>query len=84
MNTHQLLNVVILIFGIAVWAFAMDTDFHADQQAMDAERRAWAQAVTFCHRAFGPQTAPEYDHNDQLVCVSRKGERLAAVKEVHP
>ena len=82
MTAHRSLNMALLVFGIAVWAFAMDTDFSADQRAMDAERRAWAQAVAHCHRAFGPQTQPEYDHNDVLVCVSRKGTRLAAVSQI--
>lgn len=82
MTAHRLLNIALLVLGVAVWAFAMDTDFSDGQKAMDAERRAWAQAVAHCHRAFGPQTQPEYDHNDVLVCVSRKGTRLAAVSQI--
>ena len=55
---------------------------HLDSQAsgdFDAlalqEQRNWQQAVQFCHRAFGPQTAPEYDHDDNLMCVGKRGQR---------
>jgi hypothetical protein len=75
MTRHRLANVALFVLIFAAWAVAMDTDYHADQVAMDAERREWAQAVAHCHRAFGPQTAPEYDHADRLVCVGRKGQR---------
>ena len=78
MTAHRLANVAMLVLGVAAWAFVMDSDYH-DEQAMDAERREWAQAVQFCHRAFGPQTQPEYDDRDRLVCVGRKGQRYAAV-----
>lgn len=59
---------------------------HLDGQPTDYEiaasqdRRMWAQAVQFCHRAFGPQTAPEYDDRDQLICVGKRGQRMAAVR----
>ena len=59
---------------------------HLDNQAGDfdalamQEQRDWLQAVQFCHRAFGPQTAPEYDERDQLVCVGKRGQRMAAVQ----
>ena len=43
------------------------------------ERRMWMQAVSHCHRAFGPQTAPEYDDQDRLICVGKRGQRLAAI-----
>ena len=54
MTAHRALNMALLVFGVVAWAFAMDTDFSDGQQAMDAERRAWAQAVAHCHRAFTP------------------------------
>lgn len=47
------------------------------ESEMQQERREWAYAVQHCHRAFGPSTVPEYDEQDRLVCVSRRGERLA-------
>lgn len=58
---------------------------HLDAQPTDydsaaaQERRMWMQAVAHCHRAFGPQTAPEYDADDRLICVGKRGQRLAAV-----
>lgn len=54
---------------------------HLDNQAGDfdalalQEQRDWLQAVQFCHRAFGPQTAPEYDSQNRLVCVGKRGQR---------
>jgi hypothetical protein len=65
----------ITIFVVALaWGYVMDDDHHAEQ-AMDAERREWAQSVKFCHRVFGLQTQPEYDSHDQLVCVGRLGQK---------
>lgn len=74
------------------WAFVVavvsgiSTMQHLDNQADDfdamaaQERRMWMQAVQHCHRSFGPQTAPEYDDQDRLVCVGKRGQRLGAVK----
>lgn len=56
---------------------ALDADSVGIEAHMTAERREWAAAVTVCHRAFGPSTAPEYDDTGRLICVSRRGERLA-------
>lgn len=75
MTAHRLANVALFVLIFAAWAVAMDTDYHAEQVAMDAERRMWAQAVQHCHRAYGPQTAPEYDAQDRLVCVGKRGQR---------
>lgn len=73
------------------WAFALavisgiSAMQHLDNQAADfdtaaaQERREWMQAVAHCHRAFGPQTAPEYDDHDHLICVGKRGQRMAAV-----
>lgn len=59
----------------------LDSQAAGDFDAMAAqEQRDWLQAVQFCHRAFGPQTAPEYDERDQLVCVGKRGQRMAAVQ----
>jgi hypothetical protein len=75
MTTHRLANAALFVLIFAAWAIAMDTDYHADQVAMDAERREWAHAVQHCHRAFGPGTQPEYDAQDRLVCVGKRGHR---------
>lgn len=72
--------VLCVVTGIAAMQQldAQPTSYDADAAA---ERRMWAHAVAHCHRAFGPQTAPEYDHDDNLVCVGKRGQRMAAV---HP
>lgn len=67
---------VVATIAAAQWLDASAVSIEAH---MDAERREWAAAVTVCHRAFGPSTAPEYDERGLLVCVSRRGERLAPV-----
>lgn len=54
----------------------LDSQAAGDFDAMAAqENRDWLQAVQFCHRAFGPQTAPEYDSQNRLVCVGKRGQR---------
>jgi hypothetical protein len=79
MSTHRLnlwpwAFVLCVLTGYAAMA-------HLDGQPGDfdtlaqQDQRDWLQAVQFCHRAFGPQTAPEYDHNDKLVCVGKRGQR---------
>ena len=69
------------------WAFVVavvatvSTMQHLDSQVADfdglamREHRDWMQAVAHCHRAFGPQTAPEYDDSNRLVCVGKRGQR---------
>lgn len=58
---------------------------HLDNQAHDfdamaqQEQRMWAHAVQHCHRAFGPQTQPEYNERDQLVCIGKRGQRHISV-----
>ena len=75
MTTHSLFKAAALfVLALIALVFAMNDDFEQD---MESERREWAAAVTFCHRAFGPQTQPEYDTNDRLICVGRKGQRYA-------
>lgn len=82
MTAHRLANMALFVLIFAAWAIAMDSDFaaltesEAEGEAMaHMERRMWAQAVQHCHRAYGPQTAPEYDANDRLVCVGKRGQR---------
>ena len=80
MTRHRMFNVMLVVAILTTLAaiqFIDSRDFEAD---MTAERREWREAVMFCHRSFGPQTAPEYDHNDQLICVGRKGQRYAQIR----
>lgn len=74
MTRHPLANAALFMLALIALLFVMNDDFEQD---MESERREWAEAVTFCHRAFGPQTQPEYDANDRLICVGRKGQRYA-------
>lgn len=67
--------VLCVVTGIAAMQ-QLDTQADTDFAAMaQQDQRNWQQAVQFCHRAFGPQTAPEYDERDQLVCVGKRGQR---------
>lgn len=68
---------VVSTIGLMQHLDAQPTDYDS---AAAQERRMWAQAVAHCHRTFGPQTAPEYDHDDRLICVGKRGQRLAAIK----
>ena len=70
--THPLSSIAIFVLAIIAMLLATDSDYHTEQ-AMDAERREWMQAIQFCHRTAGPQTAPEYDERGVLVCVGRNG-----------
>ena len=74
MTKHRLANTALFVLALIAWLFVMDDDFEQD---MESERREWAAAVTFCHRSFGPSTQPEYDHQNKLICVGRKGQRYA-------
>lgn len=74
MTRHPLANAALFMLALIALLFVMNDDFEQD---MESERREWAEAVTFCHRAFGHQTQPEYDANDRLICVGRKGQRYA-------
>jgi len=63
----------------------LDTAAQSDYDSLAAqERRMWMQAVAHCHRAFGPQTAPEYDEADRLICVGKRGQRLAGIDSKAP
>lgn len=74
MTRHPLANAALFMLALIALLFVMNDDFEQD---MESERREWAEAVTFCHDKFGPQTQPEYDANDRLICVGRKGQRYA-------
>lgn len=74
MTKHRLANTALFALALIALLFVMNDDFEQD---MESERREWAAAVTFCHRSFGPSTQPEYDHQNKLICVGRKGQRYA-------
>lgn len=81
MTKHRIANVALFVLACIVWAFAMDTTYHEDHDSLaDQERREWMQAIQFCHRTAGPQTAPEYTEDNRLVCVGRKGQRHNEVR----
>ena len=72
------------IAAVTLVCVAMPTLDHHDAQAfsddqaatlrqLQAERRQQQHAVSVCHRAFGPNTAPAEDADGNLVCVDRKG-----------
>lgn len=79
MTNHRMFNTALFVLALIAWLFVMDSDNTAEQ-AMDAERREWMQAIQHCHRSYGPQTAPEYDDQDRLICVGKRGQRLGNVK----
>ena len=79
MTQHRLFNVALFMLAVIAWLFVMDSDYEAET-ALDAERREWMQAIQYCHRTAGPQTAPEYTEDNRLVCVGRKGQRHNEVK----
>ena len=79
MTRHPLANAALFMLALIALLFVMDSDYEAET-ALDAERREWMQAIQFCHRTAGPQTAPEYTEDNRLVCVGRKGQRHNEVK----
>lgn len=79
MTTHRLFNTALFVLALIAWLFVMDSDNTAEQ-AMDAERREWMQAIQFCHRTAGPQTAPEYTEDNRLICVGKRGQRHNEVR----
>ena len=80
MTLHRMFSVMLVVAILATLVAIQHLDARDFEADMSAERREWREAVMFCHRAFGPQTQPEYDHNDQLICVGRKGQRYAQVR----
>lgn len=74
MTNHPLASLAIFVLAIIALLSATASDY-STEQAMDAERREWMQAIQFCHRTAGPQTAPEYTDDDRLVCVGKRGQR---------
>ena len=79
MTKHRLANIALFVLACIVWAFAMDTTYH-EETVFDAEKREWMQAIQYCHRTAGPQTAPEYTEDNRLVCVGKRGQRHNEVK----
>lgn len=79
MTNHRMLNTALFVIALIAWLFVMDSDNTAEQ-AMDAERREWMQAIQFCHRTAGPQTAPEYTEDNRLICVGKRGQRHNEVR----
>ena len=79
MTKHRIANIALFVLACIVWAFAMDTTYH-EETVFDAEKRELMQAIQYCHRTAGPQTAPEYTEDNRLVCVGRKGQRHNEVK----
>ena len=79
MTTSPAASAAIFVLAIIALLSATASDYSAEQ-AMDAERREWMQAIQFCHRTAGPQTAPEYTEDNRLVCVGRKGQRHNEVR----
>jgi hypothetical protein len=78
-NLWPLVFVVAVLSGIGAM---QHLDSQADDfSAMEAqERREWMQAIQYCHRTAGPQTAPEYTDDNKLVCIGRKGQRHNEVR----
>lgn len=67
---------VLAVLSIISLMQHLDSQASGDFDAMAMqEQRDWLQAVQFFHRAFGPQTAPEYDNQNRLVCVGKRGQR---------
>jgi len=74
--TNRFMNVAIVCAILATMAGIQVLDAKDFESEADAERRDWMYAVQHCHRAYGPQTSPEYDDQNMLVCVSRSGDVL--------
>ena len=79
MTKHRLANTALFALALIAWLFVMDSDYEAET-ALDAERREWMQAIQFCHRTAGPQTAPEYDERNHLICTGKRGQRHNEVR----
>lgn len=73
--THRQMNWTLAI--VAALTLVAGTAMTPDDFATEAqkEQRAWMHAVQHCHRAYGPQTQPEYDERDHLICVGARGQR---------
>ena len=80
MNDKYTWPIAGVLMILAVIGGMQQLDARDFESAAQAERREWMYAVQLCHRAFGPSTQPEYDDQDKLICVSRRGERLALVE----
>jgi hypothetical protein len=83
-RTHWMWPWAAAIAAVTLVCVVMPTLDHYDAQAfsddqaatlrqLQAERRQQLHAMSVCHRAFGPNTAPAEDVDGNLVCVDRKG-----------
>lgn len=79
MTLHRLTNIAIFLGIICVVLAMTALDYNDFENDAQKEHREWMQAVQFCHRSYGPQTAPEYTDDGRLVCVGRKGQRYSQV-----
>jgi len=81
MTLHRLTNIALLVGLLVTWFLVMDSDYRNDADtALQQERREYMQAIQFCHRTAGPQTAPEYTEENRLVCVGKRGQRHNEVR----
>ena len=82
MTNHHFFNIALAV--VAAATLVAGTTMTPETFEADAarERREWMFAVQACHRAFGPNTGPEYDDAGHLVCVGRKGQQLGPVQMV--
>lgn len=77
---NRTINVAILAAILAtVWAIWF-LDAASLGGAVSQKKREQDYATQVCHRAYGPSTQPEYNTHGVLVCISRRGEVLAAVQ----
>ena len=80
MTLHRLTNIALFVGILATWFLVMDSDYrNGADSAVQQEQREYMQAVQFCHRSFGPATAPEYTDDGKLVCVGKRGQRYSQV-----
>lgn len=75
--TNRTFSIVGAAMLLVMFVAAQQLDPHDFDTDAEREQREWMHAIQHCHRAWGPQTAPEYDENDRLICRSRRGEVLA-------
>lgn len=78
---------VLTLIAILVMAFSIPglDDDGAEQAMADEHRAAIKQAkrlqrerdahASMCYRAFGPQVAPAFDADDNLICIGARGQK---------
>ena len=80
MTLYRLTNIALFVGILCTWFLVMDSDYRADaDSSVQQEQREYMQAIQFCHRSYGQQTAPEYTDDWRLICVGRKGQRYSHV-----